>query len=269
MASGPSKKRARPEPEPDDGGLGGLYDFLPPPDPKKEEEAAAKAKEDEERKKKPKLPPGDPSRVIFLDIDGVLLPSGSVEMIFVDGVALPLRETKEKDFRLTAFANLRTIVEKTGATLVLSSEWRRTEEMKSSIQRVLLTQDCPPIKDITPLFKPSPKLVEQKFDPAIIWCERRAREIGQYLKDHKEIKSWVAIDDLDFSWADAFKQFTTPLIKHRSVCTNAKHCITEKDMAEAIRILQVAPVVLDEELAMDTARQLTDEMLSKCSRLMQ
>merc|ERR1719320_1188584 len=86
-----ARKRRRPEPAPapaPEASLGGLYDFLPPPDP--ERDAAAKAKA--AKKERPKLPPEDRSRVIFLDIDGVLLAAGSVETIFVDGVALPIRE---------------------------------------------------------------------------------------------------------------------------------------------------------------------------------
>ena len=60
---------------------------------------------------------------------------------------------------------------------------------------------------------------------AIIWAERRAREIGSWLKQHKEVKvyikkferclfeAWVAIDDIDFSWADSVKVVGTPLMK--------------------------------------------------------
>merc|ERR1719208_359940 len=101
--------------------FGGLYDFLPPPDP--EREAAAKAAA--AKRERPKLPIEDRSRVVFLDIDGVLLPAGSVETIIVDGVALPVRERmSESDFSAAALTNLRSIIERTGASVVLSSEWR-------------------------------------------------------------------------------------------------------------------------------------------------
>ncbi|CAK0849209.1 unnamed protein product [Prorocentrum cordatum] len=90
----PARKRRKAAPPAatppaDDGGLGGLYDFLPPPDPEKDEKAKAEAK----KKELPPLPPEDKSRVVFLDIDGVLLPAGSVETITIDGVQLPVRET--------------------------------------------------------------------------------------------------------------------------------------------------------------------------------
>merc|ERR1712039_738057 len=123
--------------------------------------------------------PEDRTRVVFLDVDGVLLPTGSVETIVVDGVALPVRDTvKESDFAISALGNLRSIVQQTGATIVLSSEWRRTESLRSSIGAVLKSQDIPIFRDCTPIFRPRPEL--QEFNPIVAWCERRAREIGKW-----------------------------------------------------------------------------------------
>eukprot|EP00930_Biecheleria_cincta_P060585 TRINITY_DN46226_c0_g1_i1.p1 TRINITY_DN46226_c0_g1~~TRINITY_DN46226_c0_g1_i1.p1 ORF type:complete len:275 (+),score=48.90 TRINITY_DN46226_c0_g1_i1:73-897(+) len=265
--SSASRKRPRPEPAVvEDSGLGGLYDFLPPPDPEKDKATAAKAKRAEEALLRPKLPPLDKSRVIFLDVDGVLLPSGTVEMIFIDGVMLPVRAAREADFNHAALTNLRSIIQRTGACVVLSSEWRRKEEMRDNIDRTLKAQDMPAgLIDSTPIFTPSAELVKQRLDQAVVWAERRAREIGSWLKQHKEVKAWVAIDDLDFSWADGVKVLGTPLIKHRSVCTNPKHCITEKDADEAVRILLDAPVIRPEEEAdaIAAARYLTEEALAK------
>eukprot|EP00933_Yihiella_yeosuensis_P040234 TRINITY_DN3448_c0_g1_i1.p1 TRINITY_DN3448_c0_g1~~TRINITY_DN3448_c0_g1_i1.p1 ORF type:complete len:272 (-),score=54.52 TRINITY_DN3448_c0_g1_i1:166-981(-) len=261
-------KRPRTEPETiadDDGGLGGLYDFLPPPDPVKDEESKAKARKLESEKQKPKLPPPDPSKVIFLDVDGVLLPSGNMEMIFIDGVALPIRAAREADFSRGALDHLRTIVEKTGAVIVLSSEWRRKQEMRDNLNSTLKAKEIPLLTDYTPIFFPREDLVKQRLDTAIVWAERRAREIGNWLKSHKEVKAWVAIDDIDFSWADGQKTVGTPLIKHRSVHTNPKHCITEKDATQAIQILLNPPVILPEEEAdhIALARFNTEEALSK------
>lgn len=220
--------------------MGGLYDFLPPPDPEKD--AAAKAAAEKKAKAKPALPPEDKSRVIFLDVDGVLLPAGSVETIFIDGVALPVRDTiKENDFNVAALENLRKIVEQTGATIVLSSEWRRSETLYSSIGAVLKSHDLPAFRGATPLLTARPDLSSMKLDSAIIWCERRAREIGKWLKDNKDVTAWVAIDDLDFNWADSVRTTGTPFVKYRSVLTNAQHCITETDCAEAVRILLNPP----------------------------
>mmetsp|Transcript_66887 Transcript_66887/g.110043 ORF Transcript_66887/g.110043 Transcript_66887/m.110043 type:complete len:272 (-) Transcript_66887:47-862(-) len=266
MPTEPSRKRKEPEPV-EDLGLGGLYDFLPPPDPEKDKATAAKARKAEQANSKPKLPPTDRSRVIFLDVDGVLLAAGSVEMIYIDGVMLPVRAAKEADFSRVALQNLRSIVQQTGATIVVSSEWRRREEMRDNIRRTLMTQDIPGFQDSTPIFQPSAELVKQRLDQAIIWAERRAREIGSWLKQHKEVKAWVAIDDIDFSWADSVKVQGTPLMKHRSVLTNPKHCITEKDADEAVRILLNPPVIApgEEADAIAAARYLTEEALAKCA----
>ncbi|CAE7206610.1 mex-5 [Symbiodinium sp. CCMP2456] len=257
----------RDDPDAKDPGLGGLYDFLPPPDPENDKATAAKARKAEQLSTRPKLPPVDRSRVIFLDVDGVLLPAGSVEMIFIDGVMLPVRAAKEADFNRTALSNLRAIVQQTGASIVLSSEWRRKEEMRDNIRRTLQTQDIPGIQDSTPIFQPSAELVKQRLDQAIIWAERRAREIGSWLKQHKDVKAWVAIDDIDFSWADSVKVSGTPLMKHRSVLTNPKYCITEKDAEEAVRILLNPPVIApgEEADAIAAARYLTEEALAKCA----
>lgn len=236
------KKQRKPEPDTNDaaGGdsLGGLYDFLPPPDPGKD--AAAKAAASKNHLARPKLPPEDRTRVIFLDVDGVLLATGAVETIIVDGVALPARATvRESDFAMSALGSLRSIVMQTGATIVLSSEWRRTETLKTSISSVLKSQDIPVLRDATPIFQPRPEV--QKVNPIVAWCERRAREIGTWLKDHPEVTSWVAIDDLDFTWADSVRIAGTPWMKIRSVHTDDKICLTDEGANEAIQILLNPP----------------------------
>lgn len=218
--------------------LGGLYDFLPPPDPTKD--AAAKAAATKNHLARPKLPPEERTRVIFLDVDGVLLPTGAVETIVVDGVPIPMRDkVSESDFAICALGNLRSIVQQTGAIIVLSSEWRRTQALQASIGAVLRSQDIPVFKDCTPIFHPKPEL--QESSPIIAWCERRAREIGKWLKDHPHVTSWVALDDLDFTWADNVRSAGTPWMKIRSVHTNDKMCITEENAAEAVRILLNPP----------------------------
>jgi len=253
MSSG-SRKRPREEPA----DLGGLYDFLPPPDPEKEAAALAAAK----AKELPQLPEEDRTRVIFLDIDGVLLPAGSLETIFIDGAPMPVRaRLADHDFSAAAMTNLRSIVQKTGASIVLSSEWRRTDSMKDSIGMGLRTHGLRQLRGSTTVLKPRPELMQQ--DPGIIWCERRAREIGSWLKQNPEVKAWVALDDLDFSWADSTREHGTPLIKHRSVLTDAKRCLTEEDASEAVRLLLEPPTLTDEEAiaAVERARRETHAAL--------
>lgn len=238
-ASGPLRKKPRVEPpvEVIDEGLGGLYDFLPPPDPEKD--ALAKTTADNRNVARPKLPPEDKTRVIFLDVDGVILPSGSVETIILDGVALPVWDKiKESDFGSAAMGSLRSIVERTGAMIVLSSEWRRTETLRSSIQAVLRSHDLQ-FRDWTPVLQPKPEI--QKNHPVLAWCERRAREVGIWLKEHREVTAWVALDDLDFSLADNIRATGTPFMKYRSVHTHDRLCLTEAQGDEAVQLLLSPP----------------------------
>lgn len=238
MAGRPPKRpRVEPAQDADDGGLGGLYDFLPPPDPGKDAAAKAAAAKVPSR---PTLPPEDNSRVIFLDVDGVIVPSGAVEMIFIDGVQIPKQDrVKESDFSVAAMGNLRAIVQQTGASVVLSSEWRRTEKLRDNIGAAMRSYDLPKLRDWTPIFEAKPEL--QGVDPVLAWCERRAREIGKWLRDHPEVTAWVALDDLDFSMADSVRVAGTPWVKYRSVLTHHRHCLTDDDAKEAVRLLLSPP----------------------------
>merc|ERR1719326_1192769 len=97
----------------------------------------------------------------------------------------------------------------------------------------------PTLRDYTEIFSPKPELYKQS--PLLAWCERRAREIGKWLKDHPGVTAWVALDDLDFAMADNFRAAGTPWIKYRSVHTHDKICITEEDAQQAIKILKDPP----------------------------
>merc|ERR1711920_97646 len=138
-----------------------------------------------------------------------------------------------------AMGSLRSIIQETGATIVLSSEWRRTEELRSSIGAVLKSYEIPLFRDITPIFHARPEVGE--ISPIYAWCERRAREIGKWLKDHPEVTSWVALDDLDFSWADNYRLAGTPWMKIRSVLTDARICLTEENASVAVQLLVNPP----------------------------
>jgi len=55
------------------------------------------------------------------------------------------------------------------------------------------------------------------------------------------VTAWVALDDLDFAWADSIRQPGTPWMKVRSVHTDDKKCLTDENAAEAVRILLCPP----------------------------
>jgi len=230
-----------------DSGLGGLYDFLPPPDPEKDE--AAKVAAEKNKTTRPALPPEDKTRVIFLDVDGVLLPTGTVEVITIDGVTMPKRDViKESDFSVTALGSLRSIVQETGATIVLSSEWRRTEVMRNAFGIALRSNGLPQIRSFTTTaFKQRPEIL--KAHVTIAFAERRAREIGEWLKRNPDVKTWVAIDDVDLSWGDGVRARGTPLMKSRVVKTHPEKCLSAQDAQSAIDLLCNPPVFTPEEEA--------------------
>merc|ERR1719310_182541 len=79
------------------------------------------------------LPKADLSKVIFLDVDGVLRPAraGGFEAVAIDGVHAVKADTS--DFFKTALEALRFVVVKTGAIIVMSSEWRRDDTLKAAV----------------------------------------------------------------------------------------------------------------------------------------
>merc|ERR1719356_489603 len=103
--------------------------------------------------------------------------------------------------------------------------------MRDFVGVALRTRECPQLRDSTIVLKPRGDL--EKHDPAIVWCERRAREIGAWLKQHPEVTAYVALDDLDFNWADSVRATGTPQMKSRSVQTNPQHCLTEDGVEQA------------------------------------
>jgi len=224
-------------------GGGSLYDFLPPPDPQKEARLTAAA----EAKAEPPLPPEDKTRVIFLDIDGVMLPAGYTERVMVDGELVPvLPNVQDPGFSPVALSALRMVFQQTGASVVLSSEWRRTEDLKNSVGMALRTRGLPQLRGCTTkALKPRPECLEAH--EVIAFAERRAREIGDWLRQHPEVLSWVVLDDVNFTWADGVRARGTPLIRHRSVRTDAQTCLNDQDARQAIGILLSPPALTDEQ----------------------
>lgn len=216
---------------------GGLYGGLPEPDPTKERAFSERFKEKENWRahRFPALPPEDPSKVIFLDVDGVLRPltAGGFRAMMVDGEWALRAETA--DFISGSLLALRYIVENTGAIMVLSSEWRRNQAMRDGVDNILAEYEMRPCATWTPTTLER-DMVGQ--DPFRAFTERRAREISQWLQGNTQIKQWVVLDDINMSMADEDRKPGTLLMAPRIVQTHRKVGLTLDQAKAAVRILQ-------------------------------
>jgi hypothetical protein len=146
--------------------------------------------------------------VIFLDNDGVICLSNNWGGRFnkqkkwmrlnPDLSDFPV-DCKFDNFDTKAIKVLNSILEETGAEIVVSSDWKNNASLEEigdyyeaqgiSKRPIAVTQKFTDISDemVTEGFKFS-------FTEELEM--ERYFEIEKYLKDHKEIEKWVAIDDL-------------------------------------------------------------------------
>lgn len=107
-------------------------------------------------------------KVIFLDLDGVLVPEGQYPYFNCDLVR-----------------NLKYVVEATGAQIVLSSDWRRQPSTAALARENLLAYGLDFIS-CTPSLSPH---VAQRPTEILLWKSDFCR-FGQ-----RQITAWIAIDD--------------------------------------------------------------------------
>ena len=117
-------------------------------------------------------------RIIFLDIDGVL-------NVYCEG-----RDQFGCTFHTNFVENLRNIIDKTGAKIVISSSWR-TDGL-DVMKELWKYRDLPgEVIDVTP---DSYDLInEGKFE--FYDQVERGHEIQDWLDKHKEVTNYVIIDD--------------------------------------------------------------------------
>lgn len=136
------------------------------------------------------------SKVIFLDIDGVLNSSfwnDTHQMEISDGTLIDRKKVKL----------LSKLVQRTGAEIVLHSGWKywfdtdltplRAESEK--LQTLLLEKGLH-ISSVTPDYATEEIKRTKKF--SLI----KAKEILAYIEEHPEVQQWVVIDDLDLHDAE-------------------------------------------------------------------
>jgi len=158
------------------------------------------------------LPPvPDPTKIIFLDIDGCLRPvhgrrdfGKDVRTMLVEGVKVPLLGDGEAkagligmDFWPQALRALRYIVQKTEARIVLSSDWRKQPELMEGINGQLQEHRMPVLFGATPDLDERGAGVVKALHAS--FREKRCKEIRKWLRLHPKIERWVAIDDIDLS----------------------------------------------------------------------
>lgn len=169
----------------------------------------------EERKwVEPIPPPKEVTRVIFLDIDGVLRSvhgrtdfAKNVRTMLVNGqkVALMGDNTSANDnlagidFWPQAMSALRHIVKKTSCAVVLSSDWRKQEQLVDGVNNQLREKGIPKLHGQTPDLDPKNVAGVVKALHSNV-REKRCKEIRKWLRKHgASIERWVAIDDMDLT----------------------------------------------------------------------
>lgn len=149
------------------------------------------------------------TKIIFLDVDGVLnddttnavAPSGCVGVM----------DSKVK--------LLRTIIDLTGAKVVLSSDWKLCEPGNRDYQYL----------ENKLWYKGGIRIYGKT--PDIDW-RRREQEILAWLGQHPAVTSWVVLDDIRFD------DFSRLEFAGHLVITDYKVGLTDSDALKAIKILR-------------------------------
>jgi hypothetical protein len=148
-------------------------------------------------------------KVIFLDNDGVICLSSNwgsrhKKQKKWDGKKLSMTsreipvEYRFDNFDKKAIKILNEILEKTGAEIVVSSDWRLYATL-DELGEYYLSHGI--IK--APIGITNKKLIDCDVPNNFVWSrtwdleQTRSLEIHQYLKDNPQITHWVAVDDLN------------------------------------------------------------------------
>lgn len=162
-------------------------------------------------------------KVIFLDIDGVL----NTKWWYTQMDRNTPKDKYGYAFDPKAVANLRRIVEETGAIIVISSSWKCMG--LSQMEEMWDVRNLPgKIVGITPNSVSDELLVNADID-SIELFHIRGEEIKEWLTRHgKHVSHYVIIDDMDNMLPEQQSIF---------VQTNPEVGITEDDANKAIAIL--------------------------------
>jgi response regulator RpfG family c-di-GMP phosphodiesterase len=180
-------------------------------------------------------------KVLFLDIDGVLQPPTQKRFEHIKEVDELKKQLSDKygidysdydkydllavyyDWDKVAVAELRRILDTTGAKIVISSDWRVYNPMSCLKDYFRIYDLADYVTDYTPTWKYEEAKEYRKREEYKDIYEPRVIEILEYLKAHPEIKRWVALDDL---YLDKFLK-DNAIVTHafRLVKADADRCI--------------------------------------------
>ena len=149
------------------------------------------------------------TKIIFLDVDGVL--NDNITKAVAPSGCVGVMDSKVK--------LLKTIVDLTGAGVVLSSDWKLCEPENRDYQYL----------ENKLWYKGGIRIYGKT--PDIDW-RRRGQEILAWLGKHPQVTSWVALDDI------MFEDFSLPEFAGHLVITDYKVGLTDDDTLKAIRILR-------------------------------
>jgi hypothetical protein len=149
-------------------------------------------------------------KVIFLDNDGVICLSDNWgsrykkqkewggRKLSMTSWDMPV-QYRFDNFDKKAIKVLNTILEETGAEIVVSSDWRLHANLEQLGEYYLSQGICKKPIAVTDMFKDIfPSEWAQLRFRAELELER-SMEIGNWLEKHPEVTHWVAVDDLDMS----------------------------------------------------------------------
>ena len=152
-----------------------------------------------------------PPPIVFLDVDGVLHSA-----VGDNGLFFP-----------QCMSALRTIIEATGAVIVLSSAWQAHEQGRADLVSVLTRWGLP-----------IPVAMTVNGSVPGTGEERRAREISSWVRAHGQIcRRWVALDDLPLETVATPPAFVPLVAPSNFVRTNDQSGLTPADAHRAIALL--------------------------------
>ncbi|MGN0350925.1 MAG: HAD domain-containing protein [Roseburia sp.] len=161
-------------------------------------------------------------KVIFLDIDGVLNSNfwnNNHQEEISDGTLIDEEKVKL----------LGELIRNTDAKIVLHSGWKNwfdtnKKPMRKEAEklRILLEKEGLVIEDVTPDYSTEDIRRSKKF--SLI----KAGEILAWLEEHKEVKKWIVIDDLDLHNAE---------VERHQVRTDQRIGLTMADIVRAEKML--------------------------------